>query len=106
MQLGEQIDFLAFLPLGYSLLLRIALSQGKLEEAKKASQQIQYAWRIMPSPYRAALWSSVDKMRFWLAGGDLEQARPWVTQLERGGPLVSPLARERTRIRGGPRLLA
>jgi LuxR family maltose regulon positive regulatory protein len=97
-QLGEQAEILAFLPLGYTTLSRIALSQGRLEEAKKASQQMEYAWRITPSPYCAATWSSIDQMRFWLAYGDLERARRWVRDLERGEPLVSPLARERQRV--------
>lgn len=97
-KLGEQAEILAFLPLAYTLLVRIALSQGKLEEAKKASQQLEYSWRSMPSPYRTALWSSVDQMRFWLACGDLPQARRWVSDLEQGNPLVSPLARERQQV--------
>ncbi|GHO76964.1 hypothetical protein KSD_47350 [Ktedonobacter sp. SOSP1-85] len=97
-ELGEQAEALAFLPLGYTLLMRIALSQGRLAEAHKAFQQMEYAWRVMPSPYRAAHWSSVDQMRFWLARGDLEQARYWVSDLEQQEPLVSPLARERQQI--------
>ncbi len=97
-QLGEQAEVMAFLPLAYTLLLRIALSQGRLEEAQKASQQMEYAWRVMPSPYRAAIWSSVDQMRFWLACGDLEQARRWMRDLKRKEPLVSPLAREQQHV--------
>ena len=97
-ELGEQAEVLAFLPLAYTLLMRIALSQERLEEAQKASQQLDYAWRVMPSPYRAATWSSVDQMRFWLAGGNLEQARHWVSDLEQKDPLVSPLARERQQV--------
>ncbi|WP_244422559.1 LuxR family transcriptional regulator [Ktedonobacter racemifer] len=97
-QLGEQAEMLAFLPLAYTLLLRITLSQGKLEEARKVSQQLEYAWRMMPSPYRVALWTCVDQMRFWLACGDLEQARRWVSDLQWKAPLVSPLARERQNV--------
>jgi LuxR family maltose regulon positive regulatory protein len=59
---------------------------------------MEYAWRIMPSPYRAAILSCVDQMRFWLACGDLERARRWVSDLEWEKPLVSPLARERQRV--------
>ena len=94
-QLGEQTELLAFLPLAYTLLLRITLSQGRLEEATNAFQQLEYAWRNSPSPYRAAIWSSVDQMRFWLASGDLEQARRWAKEVQQGDPLVSSLARER-----------
>ena len=97
-ELGEQAEILAFLPLAYTLLVRIALSQGRLEEAQKASQQLEYTWRSMPSPYRAALWSSVDQMRLWLTCGNLQQARRWVSDLELGDLLVSPLARERQQI--------
>ena len=97
-QFGEQTESMAFLPIGYLLLLRIALSQGRLEEAKKASQQLEYVWRISPSPYRAALWSSVDQMRFWLACGDLERARRWAREVKLEEPLASSLARERQSI--------
>ncbi|GHO42048.1 LuxR C-terminal-related transcriptional regulator [Ktedonospora formicarum] len=105
-QMGEQTEILAFLPLAYTLLLRIVLSQGKLEEAGRASQQLEYAWRMMPSPYRIALWSCVDQMRFWLACGDLEQARRWVSDLQWKEPLVSPLARERQSVAFARLLLA
>jgi LuxR family maltose regulon positive regulatory protein len=94
-QLGEQAELMAFLPLAYTLLLRITLSQGRLEEASKAAGLLDYAWSNSPSPYRAAIWSSVDQMRFWLATGDLEQARRWARAVNQGDPLVSPLARER-----------
>jgi LuxR family maltose regulon positive regulatory protein len=105
-ELGEQTELLAFLPLAYTQLLRITLSQGRLEEAKKASQQLEYAWRNSPSPYRAAIWSSVDQMSCWLAGGDLEQARRWAREVKRGEPLVSPLARERQGVACARLLLA
>ncbi|GHO72259.1 LuxR family transcriptional regulator [Ktedonobacter sp. SOSP1-85] len=105
-ELGEQTELLAFLPLAYTLLLRITLSQGRLEEARKASRQLEYAWRNSPSPYRAAIWSSVDQMRFWLAGGDLEQARRWAREVKLEDPLDSPLARERQNVAFAHLLLA
>ena len=94
-EMGEQTEMLAFLPFGYTILLQLALSQERWEEARNVSQQLAYVGRIMASPYRAALWSSVDQMRFWLAGDDLEQARRWASDLRRKAPLVSPLAREK-----------
>lgn len=94
-QLGEQTEMLMFLHSGYTILLQLALSQERWEEARKVSQQLAYVGQITASPYRAALWSCVDQMRFWLACGDLEQARRWVGNLKRGAPLVSALAREK-----------
>lgn len=94
-QLGEQTETFAFLPIGYTILLKIALSRGTWKEAKDAHQQMEAAWRTMPSPYRFALYSRVEQIRCWLACGDLEQARTWADGLEQEEPLVSPLARER-----------
>lgn len=97
-ELGEQTETLAFLPIGYTTLLKIALSQGAWEEAKKAHQQMEDAWRAMPAPYRFALYSRVDQVRYWLTSGNLERASRWANSLELGEPLVSPLARERQHI--------
>jgi LuxR family maltose regulon positive regulatory protein len=94
-QLGEQAEMLAFLPFGYTILLQLALSQERWEEARNVSQQLAYVGRIMASPYCTALWSCVDQMRFWLACGDLEQARRWARGLLREAPLASSLAREK-----------
>ena len=94
-QLGEQTETLAFLPFGYTVLLQLAFSQQRWEEASKISQQIEYMGQIMSSPYRSTLWSCVDQMRFWLASGNIERARRWVQDLKRNPPLVSPLAQEK-----------
>ncbi|WP_236031901.1 LuxR C-terminal-related transcriptional regulator [Ktedonospora formicarum] len=94
-QLGEQTELLSFLPVGYTILLQNALSQERWEEARNVSQQLAYVGRVMASPYSVALWSSVDQMRFWLASGDLEQARCWARNLQREAPLASSLAREK-----------
>jgi LuxR family maltose regulon positive regulatory protein len=97
-QLGEQTETLAFLPIGYTTLLKIALSQGVWEEAAKAHQRMEDAWRAMPAPYRFALYSRVYQVRYWLASGNLERASRWANSLEQEEPLVSPLARERQHI--------
>lgn len=93
--LGEQTEMLAFLPFGYAVLLQLALSQGRWEEARKASHQLAYVGRVLSSPYRSTIWSCVDQMRFWLADGELEQAQRWAREATREVPLASSLARER-----------
>ncbi|GHO79440.1 LuxR family transcriptional regulator [Ktedonobacter sp. SOSP1-85] len=105
-RLGEQTEMLAFLPFGYTILLQLALSQERWDEAENVSQQLAYVGRIMASPYRTALWSCVDQMRFWLACGDLEQARHWARGLQREAPLVSSLAREKQSVAFARLLLA
>ncbi|GHO71468.1 LuxR family transcriptional regulator [Ktedonobacter sp. SOSP1-52] len=105
-RLGEQAEMLAFLPFGYTILLQLALSQERWDEARNVSQQLAYVGRIMASPYRTALWSCVDQMRFWLACGDLEQARHWAKNLQREAPLVSSLAREKQSVAFARLLLA
>ncbi len=57
-ELGEQTETLAFLPIGYTMVLKLALSRGAWEEAKNAHQQMEDAWRATPAPYRFALESS------------------------------------------------
>src|SRR5258708_15261049 len=41
-QLGEQTEMLAFLHFGYTVLLQLALSQERCEEARKVSLQLAY----------------------------------------------------------------
>ncbi|GHO71837.1 LuxR family transcriptional regulator [Ktedonobacter sp. SOSP1-52] len=94
-QFGEQAEITALLPLGYTILLKLALSRGDLEEAARANQLLEDSWKRMPAPYCYALYSNVDQVRFWLACRELERARQWAKNLEREEPLVSPLARER-----------
>ena len=97
-QLSEQTETLSLLPLGYTILLRLSLSQGAMEAAAAAYEQMECAWRKMPSSYRFALYSCVDQVRFWLASGEVERARRWVKECEREEPLASPLAREQQKI--------
>jgi hypothetical protein len=80
------------------LALRASGRHAAWEEAKSAHQQMEDAWRAMPAPYRFALESRGEQIRFWLACGDLERARTWADSLEQEEPLVSTLARERQEV--------
>src|SRR5262249_17068007 len=73
-------------------------SQGALEDARTTAQCLEDAWRRMPSPYRFALYSSVELIRSWLTCGEMEQAQAWAHQVEREEPLISPLAQVRQQI--------
>lgn len=53
-ELSEQTETLAVLPIGYTMVLKLALSRGAWEEAKSAHQQMEDAWRAMPAPYPIA----------------------------------------------------
>ena len=97
-QLSEQTETLSLFPLGYTILLRLSLSQGALQAAAAAYEQMERAWRKMPSSYQFALYSCVDQVRFWLASGEMERARRWVKECEREEPLASPLAQERQKV--------
>ncbi|GCE19714.1 LuxR C-terminal-related transcriptional regulator [Dictyobacter kobayashii] len=105
-QVGEQAELVTFLPYGYTMLLKLALSQERWEEASKIAQQMAYVGRMLSSPYHTTLWSCIDQMRFWLARGDLPQARRWMRDIQREAPLVSSLAREKQSIALARLLLA
>jgi LuxR family maltose regulon positive regulatory protein len=94
-QVGEQAEIRALLPHAYTVLLRLALSQGALEEAATANQLQESSWKVMPSSYRYVMYSYLEQIRFWLASGDLERAKYLIKDWEREEPLVSSLAQER-----------
>lgn len=94
-RMAEQTETIALLQMGYSVLLRIELSQGALECARTTTQCLEDAWKRMPSPYRFAIYSSVEQIRFWLACGEVAQANAWAHQVEHEEPLISPLAQVR-----------
>ncbi|GCE31959.1 helix-turn-helix transcriptional regulator [Dictyobacter alpinus] len=97
-QLAEQAEINALLPLGYTVLLKLALSRQALEDAATANHLLADAWQAISAPYRYTVYSSVEQIRFWLACNDLARARQWARDVEQEVPLVSPLARERQSI--------
>jgi LuxR family maltose regulon positive regulatory protein len=98
---NSSIAVLIYMLYGYTLLLRIHLSRGDLEMARSAFQECERISTNM-SQHVYLLGSSnftiVDRVRFWLASGELDRARHWAKQLESEERRVVPFTRERQEV--------
>jgi LuxR family maltose regulon positive regulatory protein len=97
-KLGKQTELLAFLLYAYSILLHIYLSRGELQKAQSTLQQINDIGKRM-SPYLythiSSLSTIVDRVRLWLASGEISQAIHWAERFDMEEQYYTPLAFER-----------
>jgi LuxR family maltose regulon positive regulatory protein len=97
----ESIHTLAFLFFGYSMLLRVCLSCGELEEARLILSQINGIGASMNQPtslHMCSLYTLVDQIKLWLACGELDHAQSWIEELGRGMQYRSPFIHERKEV--------
>jgi LuxR family maltose regulon positive regulatory protein len=98
---NSSIAVLIYILYGYTLLLRIHLSRGDLEMARSAFQECE---RISTSMSQhvyllgGSNFTIVDRVRFWLASGELDRATRWVEQLESEERRVAPFTHERQEV--------
>jgi LuxR family maltose regulon positive regulatory protein len=87
--------------LGYTVLLRVCLSCGKLERAHAALQEFERIGKSMNQPsylYLHSFYATVDQVRLWLASGELDHATRWAKKLDLGQRRGTPFARERQEV--------
>ncbi len=97
----ESIHTLAFLFFGYSMLLRVCLSSGELEEARFILSQLNGIGASMNQPtslFMCSLYTLVDQIKLWLACGELDRAQSWIEELGRGRQYSSPFIHERKEV--------
>jgi len=98
--LGQQFEALpslAYLLIGYAVLLHIQLSCGELEAASSALQEFERFNMRLNRPislHFRSIYITVDQVRLWLARGELDLATHWVDELDLAAPHGTPLARE------------
>ena len=80
-QLSEQTETIVALYLGYTVLMRIYLARGEMDEARFAFQQAEEALKKTYSPYRRDAYLIVHWVQYWLASGELERAMNWVQEI-------------------------
>jgi LuxR family maltose regulon positive regulatory protein len=78
-----------------AFLFKVLLARGEIEEASTVLQQAEHLMDHLQNPYIDALYVLVDRVRFWLARGEVSRAFQWAEQLEREDSLPSTLAQER-----------
>jgi LuxR family maltose regulon positive regulatory protein len=87
--------------LGYTVLLRICLSCGKLERAYAALQEFEHIGKSLNPPsylYLHSFYATADQVRLWLASGELDRATRWAQELDLGQRRGSPFAHERQEV--------
>ena len=95
--------------MGYTMLLRVCLSRGELDEACSALQEFERLGMSMNQGYYRYLrshFTTVDKIRLWLACGELDRARYWLEQVDLRAHHGTLFAREREEVACGRVLLA
>lgn len=99
-QTASTVSFLYIL-CGYAVLLRVHLSRGELDEARSALEQLERLGVNMNQPtysYYCSLFTTVDRVRLWLALGQLDLAIYWAEQVKLAERDSSPFTRERKEI--------
>jgi LuxR family maltose regulon positive regulatory protein len=100
---------LLFLYCGYAVHVRVCLSCGDVEGAGTSLQraeQIGKSLNQQVSLHHHSCFMTVDRVRFWLACGDLDRAIRWAGQLEVMHEPLTPFARERQEVAWARALLA
>jgi len=94
----ESLTSLVYMHYGYSILLRIFLSRGEVDAAHSVFQQIEGIGRSMNPPtftHFCALFTTVDRIKLWLACGERDRATRWAKELDLRQGCGCPLVRER-----------
>jgi LuxR family transcriptional regulator, maltose regulon positive regulatory protein len=94
-QFGEQTGTTVFSNLGYMALMRIHLARGELDAAHSILQRAEHALANVPYPFLHSIFIAVDRVRLWLACGELERAHRWTQELLQREREPSPIAREK-----------
>jgi LuxR family transcriptional regulator, maltose regulon positive regulatory protein len=105
-RLCEQTETLLALHFGYTVLMRVYLARGEMEEARSAFQQAEAVLAKTSSPYRRDVYYIVEWVQFWLASGAVDRATHWEQELAQLTSTNSPLARERQEVARARMLLA
>jgi len=96
--LSEQTGAMVFLLCGYGVLIHIYLSRGELESARSAMQQLDEIGKrsnIYLYLYLHSLYTIVDRVRLWLASGELDLAINWAHRLRDTKQYAIPFLHER-----------
>ena len=80
-RIGEETGTTVFSTRAYMALMRIHLARGELDAARSLLQRAEQTLAKVPYPYPSAFFITVDRVRLWLARGELEQASSWTQEL-------------------------
>jgi LuxR family maltose regulon positive regulatory protein len=100
-QQTESLGYLKYIMTAYTVLLRLFLSCNDLEAARTALQQVERVSMSMNRPISLhfySLYTTVDRVRLWLACGELDRATRWVQDMDLKEHFSTPFARERQEV--------
>ena len=86
---------------GYAVLLHILLSRRDYDAARSALQQVEYISLHMNQPtslFFCSFFTIVDRVRLWLACGELDRATRWARELDLKERPGAPFAHEREEV--------
>jgi LuxR family maltose regulon positive regulatory protein len=98
---AESIAALLFLFWAYAIQVRIFLSCTEMDAARSALEQLEQISVRLNQPtsrYCHALFTTVDRVRLWLACGEVDQATHWVKQREMREQESTPFGHERQEV--------
>jgi len=85
----------------YAIQMRIFLSRTEMDAARSAFEQLEQISKRLNQPtsrYYHALFTTVDRVRLWLACGEVDLATHWVKQRERREQESTPFSHERQEV--------